>query len=83
MRLRSFRLHPTPRTPRVVGTEVPCAESLVALRPDYRAMLLGRRTSQGDIRRQRQGPDNRIIVIARFGEMPLANATPVDPCPDQ
>jgi hypothetical protein len=48
-----------------------------ALRPDYRAMLLGRRTSQGDIRRQRQGPDNRITVIARFGEMPLANATPV------
>ena len=52
-------------------------DAVFALRPDYRAMLLGRRTSQGDIRRQRQGPDNRITVIARFGEMPLANATPV------
>ena len=50
---------------------------VAANNPNHRETALGRRTSQGDIRRQRQGPDNRIIVIARFGEMLLANATPV------
>ena len=42
-------------------------DAVFALRPDYRAMLLGRRTSQRDIRRQRQGPDNRI-TSDRVGE---------------
>jgi hypothetical protein len=60
LRLRSFTgLHPTPRTPRVVGTEVPCAESLVALResfvPGWEAPR-GLGSTGGDARRDRPRP---------------------------